>query len=88
MDGLKLYLSKNLKDSETLPDKPKPIFKTACKKGISKVSQNQWFKYIDARNDTSHDYSHQKAQQAIKIIDDFIDDAIALYQTMTGQTWE
>lgn len=30
----------------------------------------------------------QKARQAIKIIDDFIDDAIALYQTMTGQIWE
>ena len=24
----------------------------------------------------------------IELIDDFIDDAIGLYQTMTGETWE
>ena len=45
-------------------------------------------RYVDARIDTSHDYSSEKARRALAIVGDFIDDAIGLYQTMTGETWE
>ena len=50
------------------------------------MPKEQWHKYIDMRDATSHDYNHQKAQRAIDIIDGFTDDTTGLYQTMTGQT--
>ena len=44
---------------------------------------------MKARIDTTHDYDGEKAQKVIDIIiDDFVDDAIGLYQTMTGDAWE
>ena len=52
------------------------------------MPKEQWHKYIDTRDATSHDYNHQKAQRAIDIIDDFIRDSIDLYQIITGKTWE
>ena len=40
------------------------------------------------RIDPSRDYSSEKARRTLAIVDGFIDDAIGLYQTMTGETWE
>jgi hypothetical protein len=48
----------------------------------------QWLKYADARTSTAHDYSGEKAAETLLIVGDFIADAIGLYQTMTGVTWE
>ena len=47
-----------------------------------------WLKYADARTSTAHDYSGEKAEETLTLMGDFIDDAIGLYQTMTGTTWE
>ena len=85
--ALNFYLKETLKDSE-IPNSPKPTFEIACEKGILNVPKKRWHKYVDTRDATSHDYSHQKAQKAIDIIDDFIHDAIDLYQTITGETWK
>ena len=48
----------------------------------------EWDKYVQARIDTTHDYDAEKAQQALELMDGFIDDASGLYQTMSGETRE
>ena len=46
-----------------------------------------WLRYINARQDTSHDYSEEKAEHVFVVLDEFYDDAIGLYQVLTGETW-
>ena len=43
--------------------------------------------YVNLRIGTAHDYSSEKAAAALKTMDDFIADAIDLYQAMTGEPW-
>jgi len=71
-----------------VPNSPKPILKLAGENGLLATGVEQWLKYADARTDTAHDYSGEKAAETLSIVGDFIDDAIGLYQTMTGATWE
>ncbi len=71
-----------------VPTAPKPLIRMALENEIFSSSFEQWNKYVGARIDTSHDYDGEKAQDAIQLIDDFIDDAIGLYQAMTEETWE
>ena len=42
----------------------------------------------EARIGTAHDHDGEKAKACLRIMPDFINDAISLYQTMTGTTWE
>ena len=49
---------------------------------------DQWLSYARSRNETAHDYDGVKAQAALELIADFIDDAVGLYQTMSGEPWE
>jgi hypothetical protein len=44
--------------------------------------------YANARVDTTHDYNGLKAKAALALIQDFIPDAIDLYQKMTSQPWK
>ena len=46
-------------------------------------------RYASARTDTSHDYDGEgeKAKACLELMPDFIEDAIGLYQTMSGETW-
>ena len=44
--------------------------------------------YVNLRVGTTHDYSSEKAAAVLERVDDFIADAINLYQTMTGEVWE
>ena len=41
----------------------------------------------DARIDTSYDYDGEKARSCLALVPDFINDAIGLFQTMSGMTW-
>lgn len=84
---LKRYLTEELGVPE-LPNSPKPIFRIAFENKLLASDVDQWLKYADSRIDTSHDYSEAKAQEALSSMKEFIDDAIGLYQTMTGTTWE
>ena len=84
---LKRYLNEELGIAEP-PNSPKPIIRLACENNLFAAPLDQWFKYADARIDTSHDYDGEKAQACLELMPDFIDDAIGLYQTMTGATWE
>ena len=84
---LKRYLIEELGLAD-VPNSPKPILKLAGENDLFASPVEQWLKYADARTSTAHDYSGEKAAEALLIVGDFIDDAIGLYQTMTGTTWE
>lgn|SRR5487761_2491822 len=84
---LKRYLTEEIGLAD-VPNSPKPILKLAGQNDLFASSVEQWLKYAQARIDTSHDYCEDKASNAISIVGDFIDDAIGLYQTITGTTWE
>ncbi len=84
---LKRYLTEELGIPDT-PNNPKSIFRLAHENDLFGSSLEQWLSYADRRIDTTHDYSGEKAQACLDIMDEFIDDAIGLYQTMTGETWE
>ena len=70
------------------PTVPRPILQLADSNNLLSSPYSQWKQYIAARVDTTHDYSEEKAKKALGIVGNFIDDAIGLYQTMTGETWE
>jgi nucleotidyltransferase substrate binding protein (TIGR01987 family) len=84
---LKRYLIEELGLAE-VPNSPKPILKLASQNDLLVSSVEQWLQYADARIGTAHDYSGDKAAETLVVIEDFLDDAIGLYQTMTGTTWE
>ncbi|MBL1259433.1 MAG: nucleotidyltransferase substrate binding protein [Thiotrichaceae bacterium] len=84
---LKRYLSDEVGVAD-LPNGPKPILRIANENQLFSSSVEQWIIYLDARNNTAHDYSEEKALNTLAIVENFIDDAIGLYQTMSGKTWE
>lgn len=84
---LKKYLTEEMGIPD-IPNSPKQIFKIANENNLFSSEISVWLTYANARIDTSHDYNKEKAQAAISLIPDFIDDAIGLYQTMTGNPWE
>ena len=84
---LRRYLIEVLGISDPLRG-PKPIFRMAHQNHLFRASVDQWLLYADRRNDTTHDYDGEKAQAALDVMADFIDDAVGLYQTMSGETWE
>lgn len=84
---LKRYLTEALGIVE-MPNSPKPVFRKAGENNLFAVPVEQWLRYADARIDTSHDYDGEMAKSRLALVPDFIDDAISLYQTMSGVTWE
>ena len=69
-----------------LPNSPKPLFRIAFENQLF-PSIEQWLKHCEARIDTSHDYSEEKALLTIQNSIHFFHDATALYQKMTGKKW-
>ena len=84
---LKRYLTETLGLADT-PNSPKPIFRLAFENKLLPSDISQWINYANARIATSHDYSGQKAAETLQITQDFISDAIALYESLTGKTWK
>ena len=84
---LKRYLTETLGVADT-PNSPKPVFRLAHENELFAAPLEQWFRYADARIDTSHDCDGEKAKGRLVLVPDFIDDAIGLYQTMSGTSWE
>ena len=70
------------------PNSPKPIFRLAHENHLFSAPLEQWLLYADKRNATAHDYDCEKAKACLEVMADFIDDAIGLYQTMSGEAWE
>ena len=83
---LKRYLTEELGLAE-VPNSPKPVFRLANENQLLR-DLDSWLNYANARVDTSHDYSSEKADASLELMEEFVDDAIGLYQTLTGQTWE
>lgn len=84
---LKRYLTEEM-GIPSVPDSPKKIIRLAGENELFAATIEQWLKYANARIDTTHDYSGEKADGALALIADFIDDSIGLYQTISGETWE
>ncbi len=84
---LKRYLGEELGIPE-VPNSPKPIFRLAFENKLLPSSIEQWLDYADARIGTSHDYSGEKAKTSLLAMRTFIVDAIGLYRTLSGRTWE
>jgi hypothetical protein len=84
---LKRYLSEVLGVPDT-PSSPKPVLRLAGQNDLLPSPVEQWLKYADARINTSHDYSGDKATETLLLVEPFIRDAIGLYQTMTGTSWK
>lgn len=83
---LKRYMHENL-GIPTVPNSPKPLFRMAYENSLFASSIETWLSYAEARIGTSHDYSGEKARDALNIMDNFIEDAITLYQIMSEKIW-
>ena len=84
---LKRHLQEVLGLAE-VPNSSRPILRLADSNNLLSSPFSQWDQYTQARIDTTHDYSGEKAKKALGIVGNFIDDAIGLYQTLTEETWE
>ncbi len=84
---LKRYLVEGLGVVDA-PNSPKPIFRLASENHLFASPIVQWLQYAELRIGTAHDYDGEKAKACLALMNDFIDDAIGLYQTMSGKTWE
>ena len=69
------------------PNSPKPIFRLAHENGLLPSPIEQWLKFADARTDTSHDYDGKKAKACLRLVPDFIDEAICLYCKLSCEAW-
>ncbi len=70
-----------------LPNSPKPLLRIAAENHLLPSPTERWLVYADARTDIAHDYSGDKMADALALIPGFVDDAIVLYQTLTGTPW-
>lgn len=71
-----------------VPNSPKPIFRLASENRLFDSPIKRWLQYADIRIGTAHDYDGEKAKACLALMSDFINDAVALYQTMSETTWE
>ena len=72
----------------SFPPSPRPIFRLAGEIEVLDSPVERWIEYANLRVGTTHDYSSEKAAAVLERVDDFVADAIGLYQTMTGEVWE
>jgi len=84
---LKRYLLEELGIPE-VPGSPKPLFRLANENALLDSRIEEWLGYAEARIGTSHDYSGVKAESALDLMENFIQDARALYKTMSKREWE
>ena len=82
---LKKYLEHETGLAE-VPNGPRPIFRLAAENMVIDDFET-WDNYNQKRIGSSHDYSETKAEEALEVIPEFINDAIVLYEKMTSQTW-
>lgn len=71
-----------------VPGSPKPVFRLAAENALLPGPTEKWLRYADARTATAHDYSGDKAEECLALMAVFVADAIALYESLTGETWQ
>ena len=89
-DSLWKSLRRQLIEGNGLPEvaaSPRAVFRLAGEIGVLTSPVEHWMEYVNLRIGTSRDYSSEKATAALLRMDDFIADAIDLYQTITGESW-
>ncbi len=84
---LRRYLIDGLGLSD-VPNSPKPILRLAAENYLLVRPVEDWFEYANARVDTAHDYDVEKAKACLELIPGFIEDAVNLYETLSGNRWE
>ena len=70
-----------------VPNGPNPVFRLADQNHLLGSPIDQWLVYAQKRIDTTHDYDGEKAKSCLDLVPHFLSDAIALYQTMSGEAW-
>lgn len=70
--------SANLIDAMSFPS----LIRSAWEQELLKSSWDNWKKFREARNNTSHAYDGPKAKQVFAIIPDFLEEANYLYQQL------
>lgn len=70
-----------------VPNSPKPILRRAFENDLLDSPLDRWLDYAQHRVRTSHDYSLTKAEDCLAVVGDFIADAVALHETLTGHPW-
>lgn len=70
--------------AEAATGSPKSIIRLAAQNNLV-ADPEAWFSYLRFRQDTSHDYSSDKAEAVLDIVEDFHQDVTKLYQGMTGE---
>ena len=68
------------------PPSPRGVFRSAGQAELLESPVERWLEYVNFRIGTAHDYSGEKAREALARVDDFIADSISLYQSMTGES--
>ena len=64
---------------------PKLIIRLAAQRNL--ISEPEaWFGYLRFRQDTSHDYSSDKAEVVLDIAEGFYKNVASLYREMTGES--
>lgn len=84
--SLKRYLMEALGIPDLLYG-PKPVFRRAFENYLLEGPPERWFDYAEQRVRTAHGYSPSQAEDCLAVIPDFIEDAIALHETMVEQPW-
>lgn len=82
------HLQKHLKNQGVVDvaRNPKNLFRMGAENYLLEDAE-QWFIYTDAHSEMIREYDEVKVNEAIGLIPDFIEDAIDLYEEMTGEEW-
>ncbi len=70
-----------------VPNSPKPVFRLAHENRLLPGEIEDWIEHANLRVATAHDYSGEKTQKALERMEDFIRDAIALHERLSGKPW-
>jgi nucleotidyltransferase substrate binding protein (TIGR01987 family) len=70
--------------TEAATGSPKSIMRLAAQRELVD-NPEAWFGYLRFRQDTSHDYSSDKAEAVLDIAEDFYADVVKLYRGMSGE---
>lgn len=67
-----------------VPNSPKPLFRIAFENALLPEGVEPWLRYANARIGTAHDYSGDKAAEALAMMAEFLGHAEALFHRLAG----
>ena len=78
---IRRYIEQNYSNmSDYDPNNFRDVIRTALQLSITKKSFDDWIKYRDARNKTSHGYSEKAAEEVYAIAKEFLSEAKFVYE--------